>query len=70
MKERFLHEIQLSSHITINLHSLPHPHGMPQMSKAPGVGWPIIEENSSASGNTHISSKIDSIRIQFEAGSK
>ena len=70
MKERFLHEIQLPSHMTTNLHPLPHPNGMPQISKDLCVGRPIIEENPSASGNTHISSKIDPIRIQFEAGSK
>ena len=57
MKEGFLHEIELSSHMTINLHPLPHLHGTPQMSKALDIGWPIIEENPSASENTHISSK-------------
>ena len=70
MKEGFLHEIELPSHMTTNLHLLPHPHGTPQMSKALGVGQPIIEENPSASEITHISSKMDPIRIQFEASSK
>ena len=66
MKEGFLYEIELSLHMIINLHPLPHPHGTPQMSKALGVGWPIIEENLSASENTHISSKW----IRFESNSK
>ena len=61
MKKEFLHEIELSSLMITNLYPFPHPHGMHQLSKALGAAWPIIEKNLSASGNTHISSKINPI---------
>ena len=70
MKEGLLHEIELPSHMTIKLHPISHPHRTPTMRKSLGVGWPIREEILNASRISHISSKMDPIRIQFEAGSK
>ena len=66
MKEEFLYEIELPSHMITTLHPLPHPHGTPQMSKALGVGQHIIEKNLSVSKNSHISSK----QIRFKSNSK
>ena len=70
MKEGLLHEIQLPSHMATTLHPIPHPYGTPTTSKILGAGQPIREENSSINKIPNISSKADSIRIQFEAGSK
>ena len=70
MEEGFLHEIELSSLITTTLYLIPYPHGMPQTNTILGVGQPIREKNPSVRRISHISSKIDSIRIQFEAGLK
>ena len=65
-----LYEIQLPSHMTTTLHLFPHPHGTSTTSKILGAGCPIREEIFNANRIPHISSKIDPIRIQFEAGSK
>ena len=70
MKEGLLHEIQLPSHMASTLHPFPHPHGIPTTSTILGAGQPKGEENPSVSRISHVSSKMDPIRIQFEADLK
>ena len=70
MKERLLHEIELEPHKAPSMHPFPHPYGTPTTSTIPGAGWPKEGENPNASRIPNMSSKIDPIRIQFEAGSK